>query len=91
MVAFFMISVHENYNGLEISSQLLQESEAFLRRRHPDIKLISCETSATESADMFQHLGFQKIKEVMYGSYPYEPVSPVPNSQCNCIVWAKPV
>ena len=93
MVIFSMISVHEDYGGRGIGSQLAQKSEEFLRAQRPDVKLISCETTGAGSAKIFQRQGFQKLSEVVYETYQnsqHETVFlGIPEPHRACIVWAK--
>ena len=96
MVIFSMISVHTEFGGKGIGTQLALKSEQLIKESRPDLKLLVGETTGGGSAKIFQRQGFNKLAETEYSSYKNskgeETFTRVPNPPHRaCIVWARPI
>ena len=96
MVIFSMISVHSEFGGKGIGTQLALKSEQLIKEARPDLKLLVGETTGGGSAKIFQRQGFEKLSETEYETYVNgkgeATFKRVPNPPHRaCIVWARQI
>ena len=96
MVIFSMISVHEEFGGRGVGTQLALQSEQLIKEARPDLKLLVGETTGGGSAKIFHRQGFEKLSETEYETYVNGKGEPtfkaVPNPPHRaCIVWARQI